>query len=114
MMLRAGRMRARCVFQTERREDDEGGGADVTWTDIASCRGDYLPERGREQMAAGRLEGSNLAVLRVRYSSILAPLTTTHRAVIDDVPHQIRSVIDPDRRRQMLELVVEKGVAPHG
>lgn len=113
--MRAGRMRAVVSFEAERRVDDGQGGAEPgKWQVLLQCRGEYIPERGREQIAAGHLEGSNLATLRVRYSaSLVAYLNTQARAVIDGVPHQIRSIIDPDQRQRMLELVVEKGVAPH-
>lgn len=113
--MRAGRMRANCLFQTERRVEDGAGGAeDNTWSTLFRCRGEYAPERGREQVAAGRLEGSNMAVLRVRACSELAAMTEQARVLVDDVPHQIRSIINPDGKNRMLEIVVEKGVAPHG
>jgi hypothetical protein len=55
---------------------------------------------------------SNLATLRVRYSCDLATLTTQSQAIIDGVQHQIRSIIQPDQKKRMLEMVVERGTAP--
>jgi SPP1 family predicted phage head-tail adaptor len=97
--MRAGRMRARVQFQTELRvEDGSGGAAAGTWSDLVGCRGELIPESGREAIAAGHLEGANYARLRVRYQQALAGLTTQSRCLIDGVAHQIRSVIDPDQK----------------
>lgn len=104
---------ARVQFQTETRVEDEGGGAQAgTWETVAYARGEYRPERGREQIAAGHLEGSNMAVLRVRYTPAIASLTTQARAIINGATHQIRSIIDPDQRSREIEMVVERNVAP--
>lgn len=111
--MRAGRLRARVEFQTERRVEDAGGGASQgTWHTVLAARGEYIPERGREAIAAGHLEGSNLAVLRVRYSRALAEITTQARCLVNGEAHQIRSIIDPDQKQRMLEMVVERRVAP--
>src|SRR3954468_24758984 len=102
MPVRAQRMRARVVFQTERRVEDASGGAQSgTWREVIAVRGDYLPERGREAISNGHLQGSNLGTLRVRYNSIVAEITTQARCLINDEPHQIRSITDPDQMRRM-------------
>lgn len=113
--MRAGRLRARCIFESERRVSDGAGGAEAgTWRTIMECRGDYLPEPGREAIAAGHVTGSNMGTLRVRSSSKLTDLDTSARVLIDDVIHNIRSgPIDPDQRRRTFEFIVEKGVAPY-
>jgi head-tail adaptor len=112
-MIGAGRLTARVEFQTERRVDDGGGGAEQgTWRTVQGARGEYIPERGREAIAA-HLQGSNMATLRVRWSKNRAALTTQARCLVNGVPHQIRSgPIDPDMRRQELQFVLERGVAP--
>jgi SPP1 family predicted phage head-tail adaptor len=111
--MRSGRLRARIVFQTERRVEDASGGAEPgTWRTVAAARGEYIPERGREAIAAGHLQGSNLAVLRVRFQKVIAAIDTSARCLINDEIHQIRSMIDPDQRRRILEMVVERDVAP--
>ena len=114
--MRAGRLRSRVRFEAERRVSDNQGGAEPgKWRLITACPGEYLPETGREAIAAGHLEGSTLGRLRVRYSRQLATdLNTSARVLIDDVPHQIREIHQPDNQRnRMFELIVEKGVAPH-
>jgi head-tail adaptor len=112
--MRSGRLRARIVFQTDRRVEDASGGAEPgTWRTVAAARGEYIPERGREAIAAGHLQGSNLAVLRVRFQKVIAAIDTSARCLINDEIHQIRSPItDPDQRRRILEMVVERDVAP--
>lgn len=113
--MRAGRLRKRVRFETETLTADGAGGNSRSWPTVAVVWGDYSPERGREKMEAGRIEASNLGILNVRYSTILAALVLpSSHVIIDGVPHNIRSIINPDQRRQRLEMIVERGTAPHG
>jgi head-tail adaptor len=116
MATRSQRLRSVVRFETERRVDDgQGGALPGKWRALGEYRGEYRPEPGREAIAAGHLEGSSLGRLWVRWTQLLASdLDTSARAIIDDVPHQIRGIRDSENQRhRMLELVVEKNVAPH-
>jgi head-tail adaptor len=116
MATRSQRLRSVVRLETERRVSDGQGGAEPgKWRLITVTRGEYRQESGREAIAAGHLEGSILGRLWMRWSPDLdVDLDTSARAIIDDVPHQIRMIRQIDNQRnRMLELVVEKGVAPH-
>lgn len=116
MAYRAQRLRSWVRLEAERRVSDNQGGAEPgKWRVLTECRGEYRPESGREAIAAGHLEGSTLGRLWIRWTpDLAADLNTSARALIDDVPHNIREIHQPDNQRnRMLELVVEKGVAPH-
>jgi len=113
--MRSGKLRKQVRFDSEVSTADGAGGFTRTWTVIATVWGEYLPERGREQMERGHLEPVNVAILRVRYSSQLAGIVMQNsRCVIENGAHNIRSIIDPDGRRRMLEMVIELGVPPFG
>ena len=106
--MRAGRLRTRIRFERPVEKTDELGNAYDGWEALFERWGDLLPQRGREQVEAGRLESSNLGTLQVRWSADAAALDASHRAVIDGQHWQIRSIIDPDMRRRTLEMVVER------
>jgi len=82
-----------------------------TWANLWADKGQLLLERGREQLAAGRLQGSVMGVLVVRASTETRAITAADRVVIDSVNYNIRSNVPRDRRNGWLEMVVERGVA---
>jgi SPP1 family predicted phage head-tail adaptor len=110
-LMRAGNLNKRVVFESAQSSDDAGGGNVVTWTNFATVWGGFSPERGRERLEAGRVEGASMGVLRVRSSSQTRQITTAYRVKIDGVPYNIRSIENPDQRNRGLEMLVEKGVA---
>ena len=110
-MARAGQFRDRVTFQVQVEVPDGGGGVALTWQTVAEVWGRYMPERGRERVAAGRLEASVEGVLHVRGSPDTAAITPGHRAVIGGVSCNIRSVTNPDRRGHIIEMTIEEGVA---
>lgn len=107
----AGQLRDRVTFQKEIRTPDGGGGSTKSWGDDLTVWGQFNPERGRERLAAGRLESALGGVLKIRSSIAARALTTSHRVTIDGDRFQIRSIANPDRRNRFLEMVVEKNVA---
>lgn len=109
--MRAGRLRKRVTFQAETRVDDGGGGSSRGWGDDLEVWGEFQPQRGREQLEAGRLEVALAGVLRVRSSSETRAITEKHSVVIDGERFQIRTIANPDGRNTMLEMTVERGVA---
>lgn len=110
-MARAGTLNKRVTFQSETRTPDGGGGFTREWILVATVWGGFVPERGSERLEAGRLEGSLSGVLRVRSSSTTRTVKVADRVIIDGVPHQIRSIANPDQRNRMLDILVERGVA---
>lgn len=109
--MRAGRLRNRCHFERPTVETSPTGNQRRGWESHATLWGDLLPQRGREQLEAGRLESSVPGTLQIRYSSVAAQIDASYRVTINGEPYQIRSVMDPDMRRRLIEMVVERGVA---
>jgi SPP1 family predicted phage head-tail adaptor len=71
------------------------------------------PKLGGEGVLAGRLTGTNLLNITVRYSSKSTQVTPDWRAKDErsGVIYNIRSIVDPTQKRQWLELLCERGVA---
>lgn len=109
--MRAGRLRNRVEFQRPVEMTSPIGEAYRGWETVARRWGDLLQMRGREQLAAGRLQSEVPGTLQVRYDSVTKEITPDHRVLIDGAEYQIRSIVDVDMRRRTLEMVVETGVA---
>src|SRR4051812_23302945 len=96
----------RSLVQFERltlNPDGAGGGGDI-WTGFLTTRGQLLPERGREALAAGRLQSASMGVLKVRSSIASRAITEADTAVVDGVRYQIRSIGNPDQHNRFLEM----------
>lgn len=107
-----GQLRKRVYFsRLKARVEDGGGGSPKTWTPALTVWGQLSPERGREVLAAGRLESSAGAVLKIRSSTAARAIDATYKATIDGVDHQVRAISNPDGRNRFLEIVLESGVA---
>lgn len=107
----AGSLRKRLTFETEGETPDGGGGYVAGWSTIATVWGSFRPERGRERLEAGRLEGAVAGVVRVRSSATTRTITEKDRVTFGGDSYQIRSLTNPDQRNKFLEFLVEKGVA---
>lgn len=109
-MLGAGQFRKRVYFSQAKRAADGGGGATLTWVPALTVWGALRPERGREALAAGRLESASMAVLTIRSGTEARAIEPSWRATIDGIDYQLRSITE-DPKRRFIEMVVEKGVA---
>lgn len=111
-MARIGGLRSRVYFEKlKKRVDDGGGGFAPEWLPALTVWGSLQPERGREIVAAGRLESSAGAVLTIRSSEEARAIDASYRATIDEVIYQVRAISNPDQKGRFLELVLERGVA---
>jgi len=107
-----GQLRKRVYFSRLKvRVDDGGGGSPKEWVPALTVWGQLMPERGREILAAGRLESSAGAVLKIRATAAARAIDASYKATIDGVDHQLRSISNPDQRNRFLEIVLEVGVA---
>ena len=112
--MRAGRLNKLVTFQRESTSDDGGGGQVVTWVNITGLvriSASFTPERGRERLEAGRLESAVAGVLRMRSFTLARTITEKDRVMIDDIPHIIRAIVNPDGRNEQLEMTIERGAA---
>lgn len=112
-MARGGQFRDRVTFQAEAKTPDGAGGNTRAWANVANGEvwGRFIPEKGSERVAGGRLQDAQGAVLRVRSFSVTEAITPAHRVLIDGVAWNIRSVANPDRRSKVIEMVLDKGGA---
>lgn len=108
--MRGGRLRKRVTFERSGRANDGGGGAAISWAPIGTVWGGYKPESSAERLDAGRLQSDTIGTLTVRSSILTRGLTSADRVIIDDVPHQIRAVTNPDQKDAGLAIMVERGV----
>ena len=110
-------LRERVLCQSKEPATDEfgvpvpGGGQFKT---RFSVRAGLKPRNGGEVVLAGRLEGVQPYILTVRQDQYTRQITTSWRLVDANDPKRIfaiRSLADPDNKRQWLELLVSTGDA---
>lgn len=108
----AGTMDRRCLFERRDTTSDAYGNVSAGgWVALATVWGSLSEKPGREAVNAGRLESSALASLRIRDSAAARGITAADRVTIDGRLYAIRDA-RPPQRSGMIELVVERGVAP--
>lgn len=113
--MQAGELRERIGFYRRVDIDDGAGNIQSGFAEAPffQAQANVRPKLGGESVQAGRLAGSNLVNITVRYSSNAALVTTDWRARDErsGVIYNIRSIIDPDKRKRWLEMLCEEGVA---
>lgn len=103
-----GDLRRRCRIEQETRSADGGGGFTISWTEVCTVWAKVWPVISREALSAERLEARVDTLIVIRYR---AGLNAGMRATVDGVSYQIHGVIDPQSRREWLELNCQSGVA---
>ncbi|MCB2081365.1 MAG: phage head closure protein [Hyphomicrobiales bacterium] len=105
----ASRMDKRVILQSPQETVDTGGGYSVTWQEVATLWAHMeVLGRGREAWQDAQLQDRQLFRFTLRYRD---GVTTKQRLVYDSRTFNIRAVVNPDERGEMLELVAEEGVA---
>ena len=104
----SGRLRERVTLQQEARVTDTGGGYELSWQDVRTVRARVKPKHGTEQVQGQQLQASTWFYVTIRYRE---GVEAGQRLLWKGAPLNIRSVINPDEKRQWLELLCEKGVA---
>lgn len=121
----AGHLYERVAFDLRVADDDGFGNAVEDWAQQLECRAGFVWLRGSEAVIAGRLEGRQPIVVRVRASSETRRITPDWRMrnlrngqwsgdsggeYWAGPVYAVRSVI-PTEDRQWLDITVEGGVA---
>jgi SPP1 family predicted phage head-tail adaptor len=106
--IRAGDLRERITVQSKSVTRNSIGDEVVTWPDFATVWAQVEPLRGREFFAAAQMQSSVEVRFRIRYRSDLT--VDAHRVLWRGVTYDIRSLIDVDGRRNVLELMCASGV----
>lgn len=112
-MTEAGQLRERVTFQRRTASKDGYGNSVAGWQDQFTTAAELRPRLGGEAVLQERLAGRQPYLLTVRHFSQTAMVTPEWRAVDARNTNRvfnIRSVSNPDMRRQFLEFLVEEGV----
>ncbi len=116
-MSSAGDLRERILCQSRADVDDELGNpvpGGSGWATQFSVRAGFKPKHGGEVVLAGRLAGRQTYIVTVRSSMNTRQIAPDWRLVDARNPKRIfnvRSLADPDGKRQWLEILAEEGVA---
>lgn len=112
-MVKAGQYRERAEFQRlNEGAVDAYGNVYSGWAALATRWADMREQTGKEDIQGGVLSDVGRATMRVRSDSTTNGITAADRVVIRDATWAIRDVIQVDRKGTMLELKLERGVAP--
>jgi SPP1 family predicted phage head-tail adaptor len=107
-VIKAGDLRERVRLELLVDPDDGRGGQAESWALVTDLWASVLPTGGRETLEGGALTGVQGWRVRIRWR---AGVSVRHRFVWRGRQLNIRSVEDPDGRRQELLAFCESGVA---
>ncbi|MBI3419259.1 MAG: phage head closure protein [Proteobacteria bacterium] len=103
-----GEFREKLSLQEETRVADTGGGASLSWSEVASVWGAVEPLSGHENIQGEGLSSVQLYKILLRYRGELG---VSMRVVWDSRVLNIRSLREVDARGRLLEILAEEGVA---
>ena len=102
-----GRFRERVALQRRVVGVDALGQESTSWADVATLWAEVLPIRGREYFAASQMQAPTDVRIRIRWRTGVEP---TMRVAWKGQPHEVVSVIDPEGRGAVLELMCVAGL----
>ena len=112
--MRSGTLRHKIYLQAQTDTSDGMGSFTVTWTDVYSCRASIWTLNARERLDSMKLEVSADHRIRIRHPKAILEVTEKHRVKWLDPAtgttkyFNIISIINPDRRNKMLEMIVNE------
>lgn len=109
----ATRLRQRLTLQQEVKTADGAGGYARSWQDIADLWAEISPLNyragiGSEKLAAGQIQSEISHKVTLRYR---AGISASMRLVFENRAFNIRSVRNINEGNEILELLVDEGVA---
>lgn len=108
--MRIGQLRDRVTFE---RSTSVGGrfgdGGGVSWLEVCTRNANVRFDRAAEKVEAAHLRETVTGRIVIRADSITKTLTNADRAVFEGANHQIRSVVNEDRRGRFLTIQFERG-----
>lgn len=110
-MTTAGDLRESIRLEAREDVEDEYGNVQGMWVTKLTAPARVRVLKGSETVMAGRLQGTQTAVISLRNQPLLATAQTGWRAVNarSGQTYNIRSVT-PDERGAMVDLLVESGI----
>jgi SPP1 family predicted phage head-tail adaptor len=112
-MSKAGELRERLKFEKRISVDDGYGNLEGNWADQFTLNARLRPKLGGEDVLQERLAGRQPFTVTLRFSVKSEQITPEWRAINIKSGKilNIRSVSNPDEKRQWIELMVDEGVA---
>lgn len=101
-----GALRHRVTLQQAVRTPDEGGGADLLWTDIASVWASIEAAGGSVRDASDRIDTRTRTKIRLRFRAGINP---GMRFIEGSRIFNIQAVLDENGKRQWLLCLCEEG-----
>ncbi|NBJ13335.1 phage head closure protein [Microvirga arsenatis] len=107
----AGALRDRIRFEKRAEADDGYGNTVSDWTPQFERAAEIRPLKGSEQVIASRLQGTQPALILVRYDSQTATITPEWRAVDarSGTTYNIQTAADMERRREYITMMCTAG-----
>lgn len=102
MALRAGRLNKRVILQTVSNAADGRGGVTETWADTATLWAHVEEIAGSERYEANQIASNLTHRVTIRYRTAVIP---QQRVKYGTRILKIVSVVNPDQRNEMLELM---------
>ena len=111
-MARAGLFRDRATFQRMAASvDDYGNVAAKSWSDLFSRSVELIERTGAIDDTFGALQDVSVARMKVRSDTQVKTITADDRVVARGTNWAIRSIAQVTAKGDVLEILVEKGVA---
>lgn len=105
-MSRIGMRRARVTLQVATQTADGAGGANRTWSNVATLWAQVTPRKGGERLLGERKEARQQWRVVMRWR---ADVTGDHRLIWQSRVLTIENVVDPDGRKRWLTIEAEEG-----
>lgn len=105
--MNAGQLRHRVTIQQLTRVEDEGGGYEENWADIATVWAAVKPMRGNERYEAQQVQSTLTHKVTIRYRAGIKPQM---RLLYGNRFFNIEAVIDIEERHRWLELLCSEVV----
>lgn len=97
--LAAGALNRRIEIRRKSTTSDGHGGQDESWSLVDTVWAEAISQNGREAVLAGTLQGVSAWRIRIRWRS---DMTQADQLSLDGKTLNIRSIEDPDGRREQL------------
>ncbi|WP_310474099.1 phage head closure protein [Sandarakinorhabdus sp.] len=106
MSLAAGRLRNRVVIEAPAHTPDGAAGRRTAWRRVASVAAEVLPLAGNDALEDLVVRTAQAYRVTIRWR---AGIDTRHRLVWNGLALKINSAVDPDQRRERLQMACEAG-----
>lgn len=108
--MRAGQLNKLLVLESKQSTQGNDGGEVTAWVPVATVWASIEPIGGREAMRANQIVADTETRIKIRWSSQVAAVNATWRAVHDGVIYNIKRVANIKTANREIELMCESGL----